>query len=369
VGREEPARTDSLGVLRVERKELAGLRPQDDRWSVLEHSGGADDQVEATLWICRCMRILGSVNVQSDLVKADVSKVQISMVAVGEDSSPCVIGRDRLGTAWYVRHSLYKVENLCKVAEDGSFEAQLPRIPGLAVSATLPGWQPDQVLVNIKSDPCVVRLALAKKSLLLTGTIRSAKGESIANASVAAYVTVRLPADQVSREACAAKGHGYKLHVFEEENRAILVYLVSGRTDENGVFTLKCNVTGELSLAVRPGQGMLTTFVRRGLAQGDRDDLDLVVEEGSASLLTILRSGAPLRNKRVLFGDHTLFEQPGFSVKLDDSGGLPACMLMLGHKYNVMIKGELGCHYFIWSGQESIDLTRLPKEPPWPFGR
>ncbi|RKZ13315.1 hypothetical protein DRQ50_10615, partial [bacterium] len=184
----EPLRTDEQGVLHLRPGNLATLRPKGDDWSILRPANSVDPQEQETVWLHRYLRILGSICVDSELVELDPSRVRISVVAVGEDGTAGVVAREGLDTTWFLLHSLRRIKNVCKVAEDGSFEATIPRIPGFAISAAMPGWQPDQVPVPIKSDPCVVRLTLSKETLVLTGTVKSADGEPLAGVSVCGFV-------------------------------------------------------------------------------------------------------------------------------------------------------------------------------------
>ena len=325
-GREEPVLTDEQGVLRLGLRDFATLRPEGDEWKILRASGSEGPPEHETLWLHRYLRVLGTVRVESEVVELDPTRVSISVVAVGEEDDCDVVARERLDPSWYVRYSMYRITNAATVADDGSFEVTIPRIPGFTICASMPGWTPDQAPVAIHGDPCVVRLVLTRKSLRLTGIVRTADGKPLADVDVGVFVVVRLPADQVSREAFAAKGHAYKLRVSKERNQATVIYLLGGRTDANGVFKINSNVKGELSVIVRPGRGLQTTHVTEGLLSGDRDDLDVVVERGDTTRLQIVRSGMVLKHGRVLFGDHSLFELPAFSLTLDEAGRLPACM-------------------------------------------
>jgi len=369
-GSEEPLSSDGTGILRIKQEDLGSVRPKGDEWNVLRTSDNRGILKQDTIWLYRHVRIEGTVQFESKVAKLDLTTVKIEIFAIGEDESAKVVAREHLDSHWFDRHSLHRLRDVCKIAEDGTFAATIPRIPGFAISAAAPGWLPEIVPVSIASDPCAVRLVLRKKSLQLTGTVKTADGDPLADVLVSGYVVIRLPADQLRREEYAASGHGYSLRVSKKENRAILMFGLGARTDDNGVFHISSNVKGELSLFVSPGGGLKTTYVAGGSLDDDRADLEIVVGRGDGGHLQIMKSGMVLKNVRVNFGDRTLVEQYLVSVTLDDSGRAPTCVLMRGHKYNVSLAREHHrYYYFTWDGQKIIDLDKLPKKPPWRFGR
>jgi len=266
----------------------------------------------------------------------------------------------------FIRHGLGDLRDLAEDGADGTFAVSVPRLPGFVIRALAPGWQPASAALPIRSDPCAVRLVLTKRSLTISGTVRTAQGEPLAGIDVTAFVVLRMTAEEYSRADYAGKGHGYKSFVTKRRNTARVVYLLYGRTDRAGGFEIPSNVKGELMLFAHADGDYRVCRRVFGDLSSDRTELDLVVEPGDGSMLQLRRSGLPLGKKRIIYADLSLEQQPTSLVALDEEGRLYASKLESGHRYSLRIDGvPLKSWYFVWNGQEVLDLDRLPTRPPW----
>jgi hypothetical protein len=179
-----------------------------------------------------------------------------------------------------------------------------------------------------------------------------------------------MPADQLTPEMYKGKGHGYTLFESKADNRAVLVFGLGCRTDEQGAFELTSNVTGELVLFVSPGRDDLrSTRTDVGAFDGDVEGVEVVVERGDGSLVHLRKGKASVIDTDLDVVDVTFVEQAGVRVHVDKSGCFPASVLERGHKYAIRRDGVMGLLHFLWNGEPEIDLDKLPVRPPWPMGR
>lgn len=354
--------SDDGGRLRVPAPEAPplpspdALVPADPGW-VLVRASAAVAAAEGTLWAHRTFRVRGRVS-GPGTPPLDPTRAMLEATWEGADEQPpwtrdWLSGHDvRLGHSFAVG-----------AGADGTFDVELPRVPGFVMRARSRDWRPASAPLAIggKTEIVEVDLVLAP-AFRARGRIAGAKGRPLAGTPVHVYVAARGGASDAGDAGASVEWGDHTVREAWSTGQGDVRVRFGGLTDGQGRFELRIDIEGEGLLSVQRA-GYATHHRALGYVRGDTPTLDLALEPGPGTRFRVLRKGAPAVETCLYLEDLEFPDfQPSFVLCTDADGSAPAEWLVAGHRYAVTLEGVPGgARELAWSAQAEVDVAALPE--------
>ncbi|MGQ0614767.1 MAG: hypothetical protein ACT4PV_13610 [Planctomycetaceae bacterium] len=193
----------------------------------------------------------------------------------------------------------------------------------------------------------------------------------LAGATLAAYVTSRVPYDQQTLEHMKLQGHDDFTPAWsKKDNFARATYCETLRTDADGRCSVEFKQEGEVMILGHiPGYPTLRASVGWRGADADGGAVRISRTEWRTRL-RLLFKGREIPGHSVTIGDLSVPDvQPAFVVKSDAESTVSTEWLDAGRRYWFIVDGPLidldgnQCRGVTeWQGQSEIELAALPRE-------
>jgi len=348
-----------------------GLSPLHDSWELPKAYTTEEVLSSKTLWIYQMMTARGGVRAsgKSRGKALDPSTVTLSALTVGLEGHG-VPGQDSpnpWNPLWMRRHRIEESRIVQPIGEDGVFSARVPRIRGIAIRATAPGWKPAFALLSTNEGPGPVAVELVlHPASVLEGVLKSSNGSPMSNVRVVAYVSERSGFAGLNRERLKLKADGaFTASWNPRKNLARVTHINWAITDQEGRYAISLNADGDVYIVVH-AEGHLPVRKSVGWTDADREGEDLLAQVTAEPPVRGEYGGNPLPKHQVTIGDLSVGDfQPAIEVETDESGAIPTDWLEDGRRYLVMVRGpgvprdEFVAAKITWSGQEALEMREL----------
>jgi len=365
--------SDRDGRLQLQERVLSGAAIElvSDDWKMPAYRSGEVERTRS-IWIYRRARVWGTIRGVGG--EGPLNPTIVSLVALGVGlegyGRPDHQTPEPWNPQWLIGHRVQRHDALPSPEPDGTFHVHVPRIRGVVLRATAPGWRMTWARVPIESggDEFKVDLTLFA-SYSVSGVIQGEDGEPMSGLRVVAYVTQFGNYDQINYEQLQLGGHeGHTAWWSQKDNSSAVNYMEGAVTDHEGRFKIELKADGDV-LIVAHAQGRIPIERGIGWMNSDSDIPPLVARRPSSpSRVRILYGGQPLAEHRMLIGDLSRGHvQPSVRAATDSEGYFDTAWLVPGRRYFLVVYGihETGNvnddGIFEWSGQATLDLKQLPQ--------
>lgn len=198
----------------------------------------------------RLTRVTGRVRGEGGPAPLDPMTVSLVALGVGleEYGRPDRKTPDPWNPQWLLARRVQRHDRLAAPDRDGLFDVRVPRIRGMVLRATAPGWRATWARIPSDVDEFAVELTL-RVGYSVAGRVLGEDGAPVAGLRVVAYVSQFGSYDGIHYEQLPLAGHeGYTGWWYQQGNRAGVNYMEAASIDEEGRFVPQLKTDGHVLL-------------------------------------------------------------------------------------------------------------------------
>lgn len=324
------------------------------------------------LWLYRTIPLTVTVREQGQTSPPSLEGLRIDIQALGIDGygSWDLPSPEPWDPCWLTNHGLNDCAAVPLPGTVNTFESLVPRIDGIALRVSGPGWLTavSRVPVHPGAESAQVTLELAR-SHRIAGILRDESGVPVGDATVEAHVSLRGSYDKVNlQELFCMIGAPAIARCNRQESAVVANARVRSATDEEGRFHLELAWEGDV-LLVAYVEGFRPLRERLGQVAADREALALTLRRPiREERVTLVHEGRDLANLSLdLLDCSSWYVRTGATTSLDGAGQLSTTWLEAGRRYWIHVfsenGGDVAKGQLEWNGQSILDLATLRQEP------
>lgn len=356
--------SDAHGEIHCEQSVRWSIHVEEPPW-IRADLRRRDDLSSGVVWVYRSLAV--TVRVRPELADSRFNSSRVRFhpfIVDSEDSGPWS------GPDWEARWELLRKlpGPSFQTQADGSHVLTVPRVRGLVLGVSHPGWRPTTVRLGpyMSEESALVEVVL-QRGYRLRGRLVDSNGNPLARRRLRGFTIVQgnTDAGQFSRMQMLQPEGGFGGVSGPGTQGGYAKYGVVTTTDAEGRFELIVTVPdGETHLyAYLHGKQFLEFDA--GRVDRDVEDVEVRTTPVEEDQFVIMKNeGELLRNTPILVSDMDMAggrAQPAIELRTDFEGRLPANWMVVGRRYSVALAAPPpapSCHgYLRWNRQVVIDFA------------
>ena len=368
--------SSSTGMLPVDtgsfgRLHLPGADWRRKREGVLEWQSADKDHDSGIWWLFRLVQLEGRVKFEGETRVVSLQTVRFHLRTYEPAVSTDIELESLPGCQrWMQRRGLGSLTYRRKCVEmddTGHFHLWLPRIGSYSLVTSAVGWIPAVVDLSnvVQQDPVEFLEVILRRAPRVRGKLAMrSTGRPVPNARIEVVLVPERASPNIFRD---AQLHGLYSAGYLVDQRTGRVHQETSfecRTDSDGQFDFPLTLLGQSAQLFSYVSGCMPVRVHLGRIDGDRSDIVVFVEEGTANPVSVETRGVPVAGGQLVFCDATASDvQPSGMLAISDGGSVAGCWFEIGHVYYVVITGQDGNRvasgHIRWSGLDTLELDNL----------